>query len=140
MSAIYQHLQEQYAHLCSQLAPLEPRHSTQRQIQTLRQDDGTPHVERVDEGYDYVVTERGRELERRTASTENELLYWLMDDVVTGIALQLELESRIPNQDSRRQWFSKSVELLERLDPDWGRRKEQEYEQILSKHPFQDRA
>ena len=87
-----------------------------------------------------MVTERGLDLEHNTASTEDELLYWLMDDVVTGIALQLELENRIPGQDSRRQWFATSVELLARLNPEWGRRKEHEHAQILSKHPFRDEA
>jgi hypothetical protein len=138
MTEHFPHLQERYAYLCSQLAPYEPRYSYQRKIQTRRQDDGAPHVELVNGRYDYVVTERGIEFERNTASTEDELLYWLMDDVVTGIALLLELENRIPGQDSRRQWFATSIELLARLSPEWGQRKEREYAKVLNEHPFRD--
>lgn len=140
MTDDFSFLQERYAHLCRQLTPHEPRYSYQRRIQTRRQDDGAPHVELIGGRYDYVVTERGRELERKTALSEDELLYWLMGDVVTGIALQIELEYRIPGQDSRRQWFSKSVELLARLSPEWKRLKELEYAQVLSEHPFRDEA
>jgi hypothetical protein len=140
MTDNFPHLQEQYARLCDQLAPYKPRYSYQGKIQTRRQDDGAPHIELVSGRYDYVVTERGLELERRTASTEDELLYWLMSDVATSIALELELENRTSGQDSRRQWFSKRIELLARLSPEWARRKELEYAQVLSEHPFRDEA
>jgi hypothetical protein len=80
------------------------------------------------------------ELERRSAATEDELLYWLMDDVTTSIALEFELKNRIPGQDSRRQLFAKNLELLGKLSPEWARRKESEYAQVLSRSPFRDEA
>lgn len=131
-------LQEQYTRLCHLLAPYKPRYSYQSKIQSRRQDDGAPHIELVGGKYDYVVTERGLELERQTAETEDELLYWLLSDVTTSIALKLELENRILGQDSRRQWFAKSIELLARLSPEWARRKESEYAKVLGEHPFRD--
>jgi hypothetical protein len=124
--------------MCGLLAPLKPRYSTQRSVQTIRTDDGSPHVEFVDGKYNYVVTERGSEFQRKIARDEDELLYWLMADVVTGVSLQFELENRIPGQDSRRQWFAKSIELLGRLDPKWAERKESEYQVVLELHPFRD--
>lgn len=138
MSDHFRSLQAKYAHMCGMLAPLKPRYSTQRTVQTLRTDDGAPHVEFVDGKYNYVVTERGSEFERRIAQNEDEVLYWLMSDVVTSISLQFELENRIAGQDSRRQWFAKSIELLGRLDPNWTARKESEYKVVLERHPFRD--
>lgn len=101
--------------------------------------DGAPHVELVDGRYQYVVTERGRELERRTAKDEDELLYWLIGDVTRGIAIQLESRRLIRTGDPRRQWFATDVEMLSRLRPEWGERRRAEYAQILSKYPFRDK-
>ena len=140
MSQDFLNLQERYARLCGLLAPYTPRYPSQDAIQTRRSDDGSPHIELVSGKYNYVVTERGSEYERRVAQTEDELMYWLMDDLTTGIALQIELENRIPGEDSRRQWFSKSVELLARLSPEWAARKQAEYMQILRRHPYRDEA
>jgi hypothetical protein len=138
MTEEFRHLQKRYAHFCQLLAPHRPRYPNQNKIQTRRQDDGSPHVELVDGGYHYVVTERGSEYERRIAENEDELLYWLMSDVTTGIALEIELNNRIPGQDSRRQWFSKNIELLNRLSTEWAGQKEFEYEKVLTMHPFRD--
>ena len=140
MKENFAHLQEQYTRLCKLLVPYKPRYSYQSKIQTRRQDDGAPHIEFVNGKYDFVVTERGLELERQTAETEDELLYWLLSDVTTGIASEFELDNRVLGQDSRRQWFAKNVELLARLNPEWACRKESEYAKILTDHPFRDEA
>jgi hypothetical protein len=136
MTEEFSQLQKRYVNYCRLLAPHRPRYPNQNKIQTRRQDDGSPHVELVDGRYHYVVTERGSEYERRIAEDEDELLYWLMNDVTTGIALEIELNNRILGQDSRRQWFSKNVELLNRLSSVWAGRKESEYEKVLTMHPF----
>jgi hypothetical protein len=133
------HLHERYKSLCELLAHA-PAYSYQHQIQTRPLVDGAPHVELIDGRYDYVVTERGRELQRRTAEDEDELLYWLMSDVTRGIAIQFESRNRIRNQDSRRRWFARDVELLGKLRPEWGDRKRAEYAQVLSTHPFRDKG
>ncbi|HST58310.1 MAG TPA: Imm63 family immunity protein [Longimicrobium sp.] len=130
-------LHERYRVLREQIGHA-PAYSYQHQIQTRPFVDGAPHVERVDGRYQYVVTERGKELERRTTEDEDELLYWLISDVTQGVAIQLEARRRIRGQDSRRQWFAKDVELLSKLRPEWGDRKRAEYAQVLSKYPFRD--
>ena len=131
------HLHERYAHLCGLLGHA-PAYAYQHQIQTRPQVDGAPHVEVVDGRYEYVVTERGRELQRRTAGDEDELLYWLMGDVTRGIAIQLASRRLFRHGDSRRQWFARDAELLGKLRPEWGDRKRAEYAEILAKHPFRD--
>jgi hypothetical protein len=138
MTKEFSNLQERYAQLCQLLAPYRPRYPHQNKIQTRRQDDGAPHIEIVDGSYHYVVTERGSEYERKIAEDEDELLYWLMSDVTTSIALELELNNRILGQDSRRQWFAKNIELLSRLSAEWAGRKRSEYMQVLAEQPFRD--
>lgn len=133
-------LQERYARLCGLLGPHMPRYSSQSIVQTSPRDDGSAHVEFVDNMFNYVITERGSELKRKIAQSEDELLFWLMDDVTTGIALQFESTNRLLREDFRRQYFSKNVELLTRLSPEWGLRKASEYQQILSEHPYRDEA
>ncbi len=104
-------LQRRYAELLTLLSPHRPRYSSQTTIQTRRGDDGSAHVEVVDGNYHYVITERGSEIERKVAQSADELLYWLMDDVTTGIALQIEREKRIPGEDFRRQYFAINLAL-----------------------------
>lgn len=39
--------------------------------------DGSPHVEIYGNHYDYVISERGVEMSRKSTSSESELLYWV---------------------------------------------------------------
>lgn len=130
-------LQERYKALCELLGHA-PAYSYQHQIQTRPLMDGAPHVELADGRYEYVVTERGRELERRTARDQDELLYWLMSDVTRGVAIALNAKRLFRTGDARRWWFAKDVEMLSGLRPEWGDRKRAEYARVLSKNPYLD--
>jgi hypothetical protein len=106
--------------------------------QTRPTDDGSPHVEISNDHYDFVVTERGRELERRSTQDADELLYWLLESVTFTLAGDFEVNHRVPGQDCRRLLFAKQVELLQGLDPAWGQRRMREHDRILHEHPFRD--
>jgi len=108
------------------------------ELNTQAKQDGTPHVECVEDQFHYRVTERGVELEHRVTSDENEMLYWLISDLVFTLATKFELKHRVSGQDFRRLLFSKEIELIEMLRSDWGARKRKEIEEILSKHPYKD--
>jgi hypothetical protein len=129
-------LKDKYERLCS-LLPLLP-HPSQRTLQFTPQHDGSAHVELVGDLYNYVVTERGSEYERKSTRDEDELLYWLFADVTFSLASDFEVRHRISGQDSRRQLFSKQVELLGLLRPAWAEREQKEHERIIAEHPFQD--
>jgi hypothetical protein len=86
---------------------------------------GAPHVEIVGDEYHFVVTERGSEFERRKTNNYDQLLYWFVSGDVGQLARDWELERRIDGQDSRRLWFAKEVELLQTINPEWAKRKEQ---------------
>ena len=106
------------------LIPESPTHS------------GAPHAEIIKGEYHYVVTERGSEFERKIAENSDELLYWFVSDSVFSIACQWELEHRKESEDSRRQLFSKQIELLNHVNPKWAARKEKYHEQVLKENPF----
>lgn len=129
-------LSAEYERLCS-LLPLAP-HPSQRSLHITPRHDGSAHVEVVGDLYNYVVTERGSEFERRPAADKDELLYWLFADVTFSLACDFEARHRISGEDSRRQLFSKQVELLKHLKAAWAEREQKEHEQILAEHPFQD--
>ncbi len=131
-------VQARYQELLRQLLPRKPRDMFLHALQTRPTHAGWAHVEIVDGSYDYVVTERGKELHRRTARDADELLYWLMCDVTAGIAQDRKWSGRGFGQDSRRSWMAFQLGLLHTLDPGWSGRKRAEFAELLQKYPFQD--
>jgi hypothetical protein len=127
------HLRKQYLALCQKLG-------AKGRFQTAAQHDGSAHVEVTADSYQYVVTERGTEFERKRTDDADELLYWLMADVVFSVASEYELTHRIEGQDFRRLLFQKEIELMGQLSANWSERKRREIEHILSDHPFDDIA
>lgn len=101
---------------------------------------GDPHVEIQGDRYEYVVTERGTEFERRGTGDPDELMYWLVSDVIREMAIDHELQHRTPDQDHRRSIFQKEVELFSAIDPVWAARRQSEIAEILRDHPFRDGA
>jgi len=99
---------------------------------------GAPHVEINGDEYHFVVTERGSEFERRKTKDIDELLYWFVSGDVSQLATDWELERRIENQDSRRLWFEREVELLQIIKPEWAKRKKHHQMSVLKEHPFND--
>lgn len=104
--------------------------------------DGSAHCEVDDVAYHYVVTERGQEIERRSSSDPDEMLYWLISDVTWGMAINYELQNRetasTKRIDGRRVWMPYHVELLQKVDQQWADRKQAEYDATLSTHPYND--
>lgn len=105
---------------------------------TTPSQDGAAHVKIDDDGYHYIVTERGKELNHQTTLDPDELLYWLLSDVVFYMASKYELDNRMPNQDSRRLMFKKEVDLFKKLDQGWAQKKEKEIASILKGYPYVD--
>jgi hypothetical protein len=100
-------------------------------------DDGTPHIE-VDGNYHYVTCERGRELKRNTTSDPDMLLYWIANNMAWSVASTLEVGTRRPREDSRRQLFRLWRDRLASVDETWAARLDREISSILEQHPFVD--
>ncbi len=99
---------------------------------------GTPHIEIKKKEYNYVISERGTEFERRQTKNLDKLLYWIFKSIVFNIASEYELEHRKPNEDFRRQLFAKQIELMEKLDSKFAFWEKEDLEKILKEHPFDD--
>ncbi len=102
------------------------------------QDFGYPHVEYIDGMYYYVVTEKGRELERKSTVDSKDLLYWLISKLTSSMAADYELSHRDKDNDFRRLFFTKHVELLNEIDKLWANKERERYNKILIQHPFSD--
>jgi hypothetical protein len=99
---------------------------------------GASHVELDGDSYHYVITERGSEFERRKTHDPDELLYWLLYDVVFDLAVGYEVEHRVEGRDFRRLMFEKKVEYMEVLNPHWAQRVRDHNARVLAAHPFED--
>jgi hypothetical protein len=107
-------------------------------IRTSSDGFGTPHIEIDEKGYNYVVSERGEEYERRQTKDINILLYWIFKSIVFIMASDYELENRKTNEDFRRQLFAKQIELMEKLDSKFTQWNKKELDKILEKSPYED--
>ncbi|MHA2430247.1 MAG: Imm63 family immunity protein [Promethearchaeota archaeon] len=107
-------------------------------VRTSSNEFGTPHIEIDEKGYNYVVSERGIEHERRQTKDINILLYWIMNSIVFIMASDYELKNRKKNEDFRRQLFAKEIELMEQLDSKFAQWKKEELDKILEEYPYDD--
>ena len=103
--------------------------------------DATPNIEIDNAGlYNYVISERGNEYERKITPDLNDLLYWIFSSVTFSMASEYELKNRIEDKDSRRIMFEKQEELLGILNKDWEEKERKEHQSILVISPFDDLA
>jgi len=97
-----------------------------------------PHIEVADGQYHYVVVERGQEIDRKSSTDYNELLYWIFSDATHNLAFDYELKNRIEDQDCRRIAFPKQVQLIGKISTAMADRKRKEIEAILLRAPYDD--
>ena len=100
--------------------------------------DATPFIEIASDCYCYIISERGKEYERRSTKDIHELLYWIFEDITWIMSIEYEVKNRIENKDGRRMSFSKQEELLGVLNPEWTNRCARKHHEILNEHPFDD--
>ncbi|HAK90194.1 MULTISPECIES: Imm63 family immunity protein [Massilia] len=112
---------------------VEPYYKT---FHTSPQQDGAPHVELISGKFEFVVTERGSELERISGLDNDEVLYLLFKGVTSVMATSYELRNRKPSGDGRVVWFPYQEKLMAGLKPSWGVRLKMEHERILQKYPL----
>ena len=99
--------------------------------------DGSHHIA-LDRLYHWVVCERGSELERRSTTDLDELLFWVFSTVTFSMAVEFEVAHRRNAEDFRRQLFRKQEELLSKLSQPWADRETRDHRTILQENPFRD--
>lgn len=98
---------------------------------------GYSHIEIDEQGYQYIITERGHELERLQTDNLDELLYWICKDITFDMATRYELENRVPTEDFRRIYFAKNIELMERINTKYAKWLKKELDEVLEKYPYE---
>lgn len=116
--------------------------------------DATPHVEGDGPLFDWVVSERGIEHERRSVDGE-ELLFIALSGITVGLAREQEAKTRTCRkpplhrrfaqgkscQDddySRLTWMEAHERLMSHLRHDWGARVHLQHEETLQRFPLTD--
>ena len=89
--------------------------------------------------YNFIIVERGEELEKRITVNLDDLLYWIFELITFDLASKFELQNRIENSDFRKVLFKKQEELLSLISDEWKVKKENEHHEILKTYPFQDK-
>jgi hypothetical protein len=101
-------------------------------------DDGAPYIEVHDDGYSYVSSERGFEIYNKSTESLDELLYWIVSRAVRQMAVKHELDNRVAKFDTRRVYFSRLVQLLGEIKPEWAELARQEVDAVLKSCPYVD--
>ena len=103
---------------------------------TSPQHDGAPHVETRSGKFEFVVTERGSELDRISGLDNDEVLYLLFKGITFVMATSYELRNRNSIGDGRAVWFPYQEKLMAGLRLSWEDRLKAEHEQILQRSPL----
>ncbi len=111
------------------------------QLDTLRtepQHDGSFHVEIDEDGYHWVVTERGLELERHIFDSDEHILEHIFIHLSFWAGVEFELKHRDETEDGRRKIFAHQLQLLKKLNNNWAMTAEKQIAAILEQHPYRD--
>lgn len=100
--------------------------------------DGSAHIELIGDTFQYVVTERGSAFERQQTKDPDVVLYWLLSDVTSEMALKFELHNRRQDEDFRLLYLAEQERLLRVLRADWADAFAERIRDILKAHPFND--
>ena len=130
------HLQSEYNAFCQRVSPSRQLYA----FLTKPHDDGSPHVEYIDDKFHYIVTERGSENDRRSTADTGEILYWMLNDLLFWMSVSYELKHRVEGQDCRRIMFARRIELMRNVGREFTERLEQEIALTLVRNPFVDDA
>lgn len=88
----------------------------------------------------YLVSERGREIERYSTYNVDDFLYKVFSRITSGMAEDFTVNNRNRNVDFRRQLFAEQLRLMSLIDPNWGPKIKLEHEKILYAKPYDDYA
>ena len=89
--------------------------------------------------YHYVITEKGKVCIHRQINTEEEVLWIILNEILFQVALDYAIQNRIPGKDFRRKLFEKEIELFSKFGVNFGRRKDEEINEILKRRPYNDK-
>jgi len=95
------------------------------------EDFARPHIEKHGNEYHWVVVERGKELQRKKTSNLDEIIYWIFQSVTFQMAIKIELQNRIENEDFRIQLFKIQENLIGKINPKYKKILEEKHKKLL---------
>jgi hypothetical protein len=97
-----------------------------------------PFIEITSDGYNYICRERGVEIFRKIPFDIDELLYEVFDNLTWEMAKAWELKNRQEHEDFRLQLFAKQVDLMTKINSDFGKRINNKLQRILEFGPIKN--
>jgi hypothetical protein len=85
-----------------------------------------PHIEIYNEEYHFVSVERGKEIFRKTTKELDELLYWIMEGITSGMASTHAALQKLPNGGFFEERKEKQLELLSQINEEFYIKKKNE--------------
>lgn len=79
-------------------------------------DDGTPCIMIDGDEYHYVIFEKVCEIEKRTTKDVNLLMYWIVKDVVSGIAHRYSVKYPMKGLAQQRVVLIRQIEVMQMID------------------------
>jgi hypothetical protein len=102
------------------------------------EDNSFPHIEVGFMCYQWISKERGKENLHLEFKKTNDILFQVFEFITSEIARNWELENRVDNEDFRRQFFAKQVELMYNVSSEFGDRMNNEINELLLRSPYDD--
>ena len=99
---------------------------------------GYPHIEVKDGFYHFIVIDRGTVARHSQTKDIDLLLYWYFECAISEMASTYEINHKNPDQDFRRIWFARQIELMRILSPIWTQWLKKELDEVLGRVPFSD--
>ncbi|MBC8536433.1 Imm63 family immunity protein [Feifania hominis] len=91
-----------------------------------------------DGAYHWIFTERGKVRDHKILNSEEDVLWYVLDEILFDIALDFAEKNMIKGEDFRRQLFKKEIELYSKFGDFFKKRKIAEIEKILKSDPYRD--
>ena len=90
--------------------------------------------------YHYVITEEGKIRIHRQTDNQEEVFWILLNEILFQVASDYATQNRIPRKDFGRKFFEKEIiELFSKFGVNFGRRKDEEINEILKRRPYNDK-
>ncbi|MDE5985432.1 MAG: immunity 63 family protein [Eubacterium sp.] len=88
--------------------------------------------------YHFVFTEKGRICEHKILNSVDDVLWYVLDNIIFDISLEYAKKNHIDGMDFRRPLFEKEIELFSIFGKEFKKRKLDEICSVLENNPYCD--
>jgi hypothetical protein len=88
--------------------------------------------------YDFGNTERGEIIDEHFSTDYHDVIYWFFEGLAFIAGKKFWRQEHETNLDQRRYFFKKQLEILYKIDSEYGERCKNKLIDIIKRHPFED--